>query len=239
MSESKELVAATNERPRHMLERLNNLDLAEVGDTREIALPPDIEQMLSQLPTRDQLRKRTAGAGNVGGWDRTTVRRLVLAMLVGAPHRLAADFAGMSRRSIYDWRAVADDAMDVIRESSESHDSVREYAEAGVISRNDAERVLATRLINRATAYTKLDAVQSWRRGFDDDWRAAAEYLARVDPDEFGRKDQMEVRHQHAVVLLPPVGNVEQFMRGSGAERGDAARLPQLKEIGLAEVEDD
>ena len=47
--------------------------------------------------------------------------------------------------------------------------------------------------VSRARARAKADALGAIRVGMRDDWRAAAWFLERSFPEEFGRRDHVEI----------------------------------------------
>jgi len=226
--------------PSEILDTLERLDLATVGDASDVRLPPDIEFWLTCVPTKRDMYLRE-GKSN-GLWSREIIRRLVVAYCVGAPDKLAADFAGVSTRVLYYWAKRSHEAAEAIEGAGldpHSPDDVEAAAACGAVTRSEADMVYVGRLMTRAKAYTKLAAVQAWKRGFHDDWRAAAEYLARVDPGEFGRRDTVQHQHQHAVVLLPPVGDIAAFTREGGPGSQHLAPREPVEQLGPGEYSEE
>src|SRR5829696_5030428 len=92
--------------------------------------------------------------------------KLSLAFRLGAFPAEAAAYAGISRSTLYRWRAAA--------RHPDAHPQLKQL---------DAE-------LRRAEAQAALEAVLTIRRAADGRWRAAAWLLERLEPEAFGPVDR-------------------------------------------------
>jgi hypothetical protein len=106
--------------------------------------------------------------GRPAGLKPEVETRILNAVRAGASMGEAATVAGISRRSLHRWIA-----------RGEGHDADPRF-------RSSPTRSRAPR------AEAKVGAVAQIRRAMGDDWRAAAFYLERTDPANWGRRTALE-----------------------------------------------
>src|SRR5215218_6648747 len=122
-------------------------------------------------PPRRAEERAASGAGGVPGGlpARLTPEveaKLSLAFRLGAFPAVAVAYAGISRSTLYRWRAAA--------RHPDAHPQLKQL---------DAE-------LRRAEAQAALEAVLTIRRAADGRWRAAAWLLERLEPEAFGPVDR-------------------------------------------------
>lgn len=91
-------------------------------------------------------------------------QRILDAVRAGAPLRDAAEHAGVDERTVHRWRERG--------EQPRAAPKFRDFAQG----------------LRRARAGAKVGAIAAVRRAMRDDWRAAAWYLERCFPEEWGRR---------------------------------------------------
>lgn len=106
-----------------------------------------------------------------------TAKRILDAVRAGAPLKQAAEAAGVGESTVYDWRARA-----------QSPKAPAKFADFAAD-------------LTRASAEASVAAVAAIRRAMPEDWRAAAFYLERRDPQRWGRRTAVsgELSLQHEV----------------------------------------
>lgn len=104
--------------------------------------------------------------------------------------------AGVPRSTFYDWLSRG-------RDLWETHGADGRVPADIVATLTIEELVLLdfSDAIAGARAVGKYDALVAIRSGMTDDWRAAAWYLERSFPDEFGRRDRIEVETDETVTI--------------------------------------
>lgn len=140
-------------------------------------------------------RKRT---GRKHGLTAEVARTIVDALEAGAFQRDAAHAAGISEATYYRWLQAG--------AQPDAHPELREFYEAAT----------------RARARAKVDALKRVRCAMGDEWRAAAWYLERSYPAEYGR-----VRVEHS----GPDGGPLEFARGTDLTRLSDDELEQLQHL--------
>lgn len=99
----------------------------------------------------------------------TRVNAIVKAVEVGAPRTVAAEAAGIHEATLYRWVAQGEDP--------KAARLYRELREA----------------LTRADAQVEVEALTAWKAAWQDDWRAAMEYLARTRPSRYGRRERLDI----------------------------------------------
>ncbi len=104
--------------------------------------------------------------------------------------------AGVPRSTFYDWLSRGKDLW-------ETHGPDGLVPPETVAKLTVEELVLLdfSDAIAGARAVGKHDALVAIRSGMTDDWRAAAWFLERSFPDEFGRRDRIEVETDETVTI--------------------------------------
>lgn len=101
--------------------------------------------------------------------------RIALAVSSGASYRAAAASAGVAESTLHLWLA-------------------RGRAEQGAArrARGEARYVLLVEAVEQASARAEVRAAALFSRAAENDWRAAAWFLERRDPQTFGRRLSVE-----------------------------------------------
>lgn len=200
---------------------LPKVDVLKVHKELSVLIDPDVIEMLQALPTKEQVALGTNGTNNTLGPEgpagpeggrptllsREVAYLLTLATYGGAPVKIAAEFAGVADRTVYDWMQKG-----------------RDDEEQGLETPFCSLRAALT----RARARQRLDALSAWRAGFRTDWRAAAHYLAATEPQEFAPTKRVEMTGsvQHGVVILPALQALPTRKALPGAEKVEALPRP-------------
>jgi hypothetical protein len=99
------------------------------------------------------------------------IEKLVQAVMIGASYELAAKFAGISYKTFERWRQQA------------------EHARAGTPLATLRDRLREAEGLAAIGWLAKIEKAAS-----EGDWRAAAFKLERRYPDDWGRKDRLDLR---------------------------------------------
>ena len=136
-------------------------------------------------------RKKKAKRGRPTKLTPAVREQICIAVQAGAPYNRAAQLCEIAPRTFQEWRTKG------TRDIAEGNESTPEAELMLRVGEADA----------RVTALLEGTVVQAAVRGRD--WRAAVTYLERKKPEEWGRKDtvQVEVKQQMVTEFL-------QFLRG-------------------------
>jgi hypothetical protein len=88
-------------------------------------------------------------------------QRVCDALSIGVPRSTAAQAAGITERTLYNWL-----------EKGEAHNRGRYFQ--------------FFQAVQAAEVQSEMTAMAVWRRGMSDDWRAAKDFLERRYPDKYG-----------------------------------------------------
>lgn len=111
----------------------------------------------------------------------TVQAQIVRDIRVGAMHWEAFTNAGISETSFYAWRARGEDAL--------------EMAEGRIENVDADNRIFAAfaEALKKSEAEAKLHALAMVRAAMGQNWQAAAWFLERRYPDEYGRRERRDV----------------------------------------------
>jgi hypothetical protein len=96
--------------------------------------------------------------------DPDKIKRAMFALKKGASRKNAADFAGISHTTFYKWLDRGETEMAAGQATPHA-----EFAAA----------------VREAESTIRVDMIEAWTRGATKDWRAARDWLARRDPEEW------------------------------------------------------
>lgn len=99
-----------------------------------------------------------------------TQQRIVTAIAAGNTREMAAAYAGIHRATLFAWIAAGEKA---------SRGRFRDFSDA----------------LKKAEAQAVVTSVAIIRRAASESWQAAAWWLERRYPDEWGRKDRVTLEH--------------------------------------------
>lgn len=148
--------------------------------------------------------------------DDENVRRLIVALAAGHYMERAIRLAGINRNTVYGW--IADGRAE------------RQRLEEGLVpSKRGSAYLEILETIERAKEQAAARAMRAINDAFDNHWQAAAWYLERTDPDNFGRRTILVAPEQGLVNVVVSAEDVEQQIRNmiaagqaSEEERGRA-----------------
>jgi hypothetical protein len=129
---------------------------------------------LSENKPTSKPKPKSPKGRTMASWDRERADRFLLAIRNGVSVRGAAEFAGIAHATVDEWIRLGKREEEGIR-----HEFAQEYLAA------------------RGAVETEF--VQSWRKAAVDggDWRAAATWLARCRPEDYG--ERVAVQHGGSV----------------------------------------
>lgn len=140
---------------------------------------------LPSIPSRFE-RSAMCRVGRPSKLTAETVDKLLSAIEEGQTYKVACGYAAICYQTLRNWIEQARDDIDA--------ENVTEY-------------VVFLDMLSRAESAVERKAVNAWVSAFRDDYRAARDFLERRNPEEWGRRDTVDVNARVAVgvVLLPSV----------------------------------
>jgi hypothetical protein len=144
---------------------------------------PDEQSNLPAIPTRFE-RQAMVRVGRPSKLTAETVEALLESIEEGQTYKAACHCAAISYQTFRNWIERAHDDI--------ASDSLSEY-------------VVFLDLLSRAEAVAERKAVRAWTSAFTEDYRAARDFLERRNPEQWGRRDRVDINAKVAVgvVLLP------------------------------------
>jgi transposase-like protein len=146
---------------------------------------PNEENTLPTIPSRFE-RLAMARPGRPSKLTEDTVDNLLKAIREGQTYAVACSYAGICYQTLRNWIKTA------------SND-----VEQGELT----EYVAFLDMLSRAEAQAERKAVRAWSSHFKSDYRAARDFLAARNPDQWARRDRMDINAKVSVgvVMLPPL----------------------------------
>lgn len=151
---------------------------------------------MTKTPSRRTTDGETTELGRPLTLDADLSKELASLLRRGLTQTDACLVAGVPRSTFYDWLSRG-------RDLWETHGADGRISSDTLATLTVEELVLLdfSDAIAGARAIGKYDALVAIRSGMTDDWRAAAWFLERSFPDEFGRRDRIEVESEETVTI--------------------------------------
>lgn len=137
---------------------------------------PENKEIGADLKVKKTRVKTPAMIANPGGRPsefETVKPKLIEYIREGNPYSTACGCAGVSYRTFLDW-------MQIGRIALENGEIDNKYAKF-------------SREIEEAKSLAQKEVLSHWVKAIPHNWQAAKEYLARVNPDEWGSKEKVDV----------------------------------------------
>jgi len=131
----------------------------------------------------------------------------------GAPIEAAAPLAGISRRTFYDWVQRGARALAAEEAGKEVPDEEKPYAEF----------CTAVEQVRSEWETRQLEGIEAAAEAGPQHWTARAWLLERRFPDKYGRRDRMDHRHRHELVV------------GVGCVTGDDGEILGMQEYAIVD----
>jgi transposase len=126
------------------------------------------------------------------------VKEILALLQVGNTDEVAANASGISRTTFYKWLVRGRAALERMEKGEEIDDEEMRYADfVDGVKRAKAEAI--------ATAVTHV------RRAMSKNWTAAMTFLERRDPENWGRKDRVDV-HATGIIGISRLSKEEQAL---------------------------
>jgi transposase-like protein len=146
---------------------------------------PTDQSTLPAIPSRFE-RLAMSRPGRPSKLTDQTVDKLLKAVREGQTYSTACSYAGICYQTLRNWIKTA------------SND-----VERGELT----EYVAFLDMLSRAESEAERKAVRAWSSHFNSDYRAARDFLAARNPEQWGRRDRVDINARLAVgvVMLPPI----------------------------------
>ena len=126
------------------------------------------------------------------------VKEILALLQVGNTDEVAANASGISRGAFYKWLARGRAAIEKMEKGEQIDDSEMMYVDfVDSVKKAKAEAI--------ATAVTHV------RRAMSKNWQAAMTFLERKDPENWGRKDRVDV-HATGIIGIARLSKEEQAL---------------------------
>ncbi len=126
--------------------------------------------------------------GRIPKIDGATVNRILTLLKVGNTNEIAAEAAGITKATFYNWMKRGRKAKLALEEDED-------------INVPDSELVYVDFFdsVKKAKAEAIASAVVNVRTAMPTNWQAAMTFLERRDPDHWGRRDRLDVNQRTLV----------------------------------------